>query len=70
VIAHCCYFDKSGKQLVVGCSDGEIKVINLESNQVASTFKAHEGAVNDLVINQDNEYVYSCGNDGTIRSWK
>lgn len=70
VIAHCCGFDKTGKQLVVGCSDGDIKVLNLETNSLAGAFKAHEGAVNDLVVNQDNEFVYSCGNDGTLRAWK
>ena len=70
VIAHCCAFDKSGKQLIVGCSDGEVKIINLENNSVAGQFKAHEGSVNDLVVNQDNEFVYTVGNDGQIKSWK
>lgn len=70
VIAHCCAFDKSGKQLIVGCSDGDIKTVNLDTYQVSGQFKAHDNSVNDLVINQDNDTVYSTGNDGTVRAWK
>lgn len=70
VIAHCCAFDKSGKQLVVGCSDGELKTLSLETNQVTSSIKAHEGSINDLVVNQDNDTVYTTGNDGTLKGWK
>lgn len=28
VIAHCCQFDKTGKKVLVGTSDGEIKVVD------------------------------------------
>ncbi len=50
-IAHCCEFDKTGKQVAVGCSDGEIKFVNIERNEVQNSFKAHEGSVGDLVFN-------------------
>ena len=50
-IAHVCEFDKSGKQVAVGCSDGEIKFVSVERNEVVSSLKAHEGSVNDLVFN-------------------
>ncbi len=50
-IAHVCEFDKSGKQVAVGCSDGEIKFVNIERSEITSQFKAHEGSVNDLVFN-------------------
>jgi len=33
-IAHCCTFDKTGKFLAVGCSDAEIKMINVEKAEV------------------------------------
>ena len=29
-ISHCLTFDKNTKSLAVGCSDGEIKIINIE----------------------------------------
>ena len=29
-IAHCVAFDKKTKSLAVGCSDGEVRMVNLE----------------------------------------
>lgn len=69
-IAQSCGFDKTNKQVVVGCSDGLIKVVDLEKGDVASTMKGHEGSVNAVVVNQDNSFVYSAGSDGTLRQWK
>ena len=51
VIGHCCTFDKSGKSISVGCSDGEIKVVNIEKSEVVSSVKAHEGSVNSILVN-------------------
>ena len=69
-LAHCCEFDKTGKILSVGCSDGEIRQITIERGEVTNSMKAHEGSVNDLVINQDNSTMYSVGGDGEIKVWK
>lgn len=69
-IAHVCEFDKTSQQVAVGCSDGEIKLVNVERQEVASQFKAHEGPVNDLVFNQDNSTIYSVGGDGIIKTWR
>jgi len=69
-IAHCCEFDKTGKQVAVGCSNGDIKFINIERSEVQSSFKAHEGSVGDLVFNQDNSTIYSVGGDGIVKAWK
>lgn len=49
--AFCLAFDKSEKYLAVGCSDSEIKMINLEKgNEVTTTLKGHDDAVNGLYI--------------------
>lgn len=41
--ALCCQFDKSGKMLAVGCSDGEIRLLNMEKGcEVQAQFKAHD----------------------------
>lgn len=69
-IAHVCEFDKSGNQVAVGCSDGEIKFVNVEKNEITSQLKAHEGSVSDLVFNQDNSTIYSVGGDGIVKTWK
>ena len=35
-IAHVVEFDKTGKSVAVGCSDGEIKFVNVERNEISS----------------------------------
>jgi WD40 repeat protein len=45
-------------------------MVNIEKAEVQSNLKAHEDAVNGVVINQDNSTIYSIGSDGTIRVWK
>lgn len=69
-IAHVCEFDKTGKQVAVGCSDGDIKFVNVERGEIVNNIKAHEGSVNDLVFNQDNSILYSVGGDGLIKVWR
>jgi len=56
--------------LAVGCSDAAIKFINIEKEDITSTLKGHDDAVNSIYINHDNTAIYSTGNDGTIRVWK
>ena len=69
-VAHSLTFDKTSKQIAVGCQDGEIKIINIESGEMTGVLKGHEDAVNTVIINQDNSALYSASNDGTIRMWK
>lgn len=69
-IAHSLCFDKSSKFLAVGCSDAEIKMINLEKGEITSVLKGHDDAINSLYVNQDNSCMYSASNDGTVRIWK
>ena len=69
-IAHCCQFDKTGKNILVGCSDGEVRIINVEKGEVITNMKCHDGSVNDLVINQDNTSLYTVGGDGLVKQWQ
>ncbi len=55
---------------MVGCSDGLIKMVDLEKAEVVSTMKGHEDSVNGVLVNQDNTFVYSVSSDGTLRQWK
>lgn len=69
-IAHALAFDKSSKTLAVGCSDCEIKLINLEKGELSGALKGHDDPVTSIYFNQDNSSLYSAGNDGTVRIWK
>ena len=53
-IAHCLAFDKKTKTLAVGCSDAEIKIINIEKQEITNTLKGHDDAVNALYVYHDN----------------
>jgi len=44
-------FDKNTKLVAVGCSDAEIKMINIEKGEIVGVLKSHEDAVNGVVIN-------------------
>lgn len=67
-----CAFDKTGKFLVCGCSNGEVKILNVQSGgEVVSSFKAHEkAAVSSVIVNQENNQVYTAGGDGIVKSWQ
>lgn len=69
-IAHSLCFDKNTKNIVVGCSDAFIKVINIEKGEITSRLKGHEDAVTSVYINHNNQAMYSAGNDGKIIVWK
>jgi WD40 repeat protein len=51
--ANTCIFDKTGKYLAVGCSNGEVKVLNVQSGgEVVSSFKAYDkAAVSAVLVN-------------------
>lgn len=44
-------FDKTSKHVAVGCSDAEIKMVSIDKGEIVSVLKAHEDAVNGVVIN-------------------
>jgi WD40 repeat protein len=68
-IAHCCQFDKTGKSIAVGCSDGEVKIVSVDKSEMVANFKCHEGSVNDLVVSQDNSTLITVGGDGVVKTW-
>jgi len=68
VIAHSCAFDKNAKTVAVGCSDGDIRMVNVEK-QDFTELKAHTNSVNGVLFNQDNSTMYSVGGEGHIKVW-
>jgi sperm-associated antigen 16 protein len=67
-------FDRNAKYIAVGCSDAEIRIVNMQSGdkrgEIVATAKGHEDAVNGVCYNQDNNSLFSVSSDGTIRTWK
>ena len=67
-------FDRNAKYIAVGCSDAEIRIINMQTadkkGEIVSIAKGHEDAVNGVAFNHDNNALYSASSDGTVRVWK
>ena len=58
-----------GKLLALGDEQGLIRIVRLETWQVAATFRAHSGRVSDLDFRGNSRVLLSAGRDGTIRFW-
>ena len=61
-----------GLRAIVGCSDKRIYVYPIDHAPQKSFLKVlqgHVGEVTGLVVANDNDTLYSCSKDGTIRKW-
>lgn len=62
-----CYSPQNNR-LIIGCSDGNVNIIDLYTNKVISTFTAHEGKVNSVSLSGQNRLL-TVGSDLTVRYW-
>ncbi|KJP85931.1 hypothetical protein AK88_04406 [Plasmodium fragile] len=68
-VTHICVNPKNKNMVAVGYVNGCIKVFDLESNKVTSTFSGHTSAINKLKFNEDGNYLCSCGKDTNVILW-
>ncbi|CAA9989669.1 TRAP-like protein [Plasmodium knowlesi strain H] len=68
-VTHICVNPKDKNMIAVGYVNGCIKVFDLESNKVTSTFSGHTSGINKLKFNEDGNYLCSCGKDTNIILW-
>jgi WD40 repeat protein len=64
----CLLFDQKSKNLLIGSSDGYLRVLETDYFNQIEEFLAHEGGVYDLTWNCDGSLI-SVGRDGHIRRW-
>jgi WD40 repeat protein len=66
----CAAFSKDGKTLFTGCTDGVIRLYEMENGQPAGTFKGHNGEITALVFNPQGNTLASASTDYTVRLWQ
>jgi WD40 repeat protein len=65
----CAAFSKDGKTLFTGCTDGVIRLYEMENGQPAGTFKGHNGEITALAFNPQGNTLASASSDYTVRLW-
>lgn len=61
-------FSPSGKMLAVGCDDGLVRLVEVESCTVSS-LSGHRDGVQSVTFDHKGETVISAGSDGLINIW-
>ncbi|XP_074473872.1 uncharacterized protein spag16 [Sebastes fasciatus] len=61
-------FSPSGKTLAVACTDGLVRVVEVDSC-VASSLSGHSDGVQSVTFDHSGETVMSAGSDGMINIW-
>ncbi|KMT18029.1 hypothetical protein BVRB_2g032230 [Beta vulgaris subsp. vulgaris] len=55
--------------LYTGSFDRTVKAWRLNEKKCVDSFIAHGSNVNDMVVNQQNGYLFTCSSDGTVKMW-
>ncbi|CAJ1071074.1 sperm-associated antigen 16 protein [Xyrichtys novacula] len=61
-------FSPSGKTLAVACSDGDVRLVELDS-LVVSSLSGHSDGVQSVIFDHMGDTVISAGSDGMINVW-
>jgi WD40 repeat protein len=65
--------DRASVGVFVGCADGSIKILAMESSsfkEVARLGSSHAGGVASLAVSPRGDLLASGGEDGTLRFWR
>lgn len=55
--------------LFSGSCDGEVRLWNVASKRSVRTVRAHTGFVRGMCVSVNDKYLYSCGDDKTVKQW-
>ncbi|XP_075226894.1 WD repeat-containing protein 91 isoform X2 [Lycorma delicatula] len=66
LVVNCCTYNHNGQLLVVGCSDGTVRTVDIRNSECVGSWSAHLGAVLCLQLTPDHNSCYSFGMDGKL----
>ena len=65
----CICFDRTGKYIVTGSDDNQIKIFSSVDGLMLATFRGHEKEISVIDINFENTLIASGSLDKSIRIW-
>ncbi len=57
----------NSKYIIVGCFNGEIKLIDINTGKITNTFNGDNSSIIDAYITNDNKYIYTASYNGFLR---
>ena len=67
---YCCTFDRTGRRLITGADDYNVKVWGVPCGLLQHCLRGHRGEITELAVSPDNAWLVSASNDGTARVWR
>lgn len=67
--ANCMKFDAKGKNLILGCNDGKVRILDPATGKFLNTFDGHAREITGLVLSPDGKYFATSSNDNTVKYW-
>lgn len=64
-----CLSSKNLTDVYTGSCNGTVIMWNVFQNKLMKKIKAHEGFIRSLCVSNDDKYLFSCGDDSTIKQW-
>lgn len=66
---HSAVLSPDGKYVATGSNEPDVRVWSVETGQVETTLKGHDGAIYALRFSKDGSKIFSGSADGTARVW-
>jgi hypothetical protein len=65
----CLALFRDGRRLLVGGSDGLLRIVDLKTGREIRRFIGHDGPLSSVALAPDEQTTLSAGQDGTLRFW-